>query len=62
MKVIPGGNLWRVKFDPSQIEQILINLSVNARDAILDGGVHFLQKPFSIRDLASKVREIIAAD
>ncbi len=38
LKIIPGGNLWRVKFDPSQIEQILINLAVNARDAMLDGG------------------------
>ena len=30
----PGANLWPVKMDPSQIDQILINLCVNARDAI----------------------------
>lgn len=30
----PGTNIWPVKIDPSQINQILANLSVNARDAI----------------------------
>ena len=31
---MPGKNLWNVKMDPSQIDQILANLCVNARDAI----------------------------
>jgi PAS domain S-box-containing protein len=30
----PGANVWPVKIDPSQIDQILANLCVNARDAI----------------------------
>ena len=30
----PGLDLWPVKVDPSQIDQILANLCVNARDAI----------------------------
>jgi len=30
----PGDNLWSVKLDPSQIDQILANVCVNARDAI----------------------------
>ena len=30
----PGAILWSVKVDPSQIDQILANLCVNARDAI----------------------------
>jgi PAS domain S-box-containing protein len=34
----PGSALWSVKMDPSQIDQILANLCVNARDAI-GGGV-----------------------
>ncbi|MFH2067437.1 MAG: transporter substrate-binding domain-containing protein [Pseudomonadota bacterium] len=35
---MPGGNLGSVKIDPSQIDQILVNLCVNARDAIGDTG------------------------
>jgi two-component system, cell cycle sensor histidine kinase and response regulator CckA len=30
----PGNSLWPVKMDPSQIDQILANLCVNARDSI----------------------------
>ncbi|MDO9263712.1 MAG: PAS domain S-box protein [Desulfosalsimonadaceae bacterium] len=35
---LPGPNLWPVRMDPSQIDQILANLCVNARDAIADIG------------------------
>jgi CheY-like chemotaxis protein len=34
---VPGAALWPVKLDPAQIDQLLANLLVNARDAI--GGV-----------------------
>ncbi len=34
----PSADLWRVKMDPSQVNQILTNLCVNARDAIADVG------------------------
>lgn len=34
----PKVNLWSVKIDPSQIDQILANLCVNARDSIADIG------------------------
>lgn len=30
----PGDDLWSIKIDPAQIDQILANLSVNSRDAI----------------------------
>ncbi len=30
----PGHDLWPVKIDPAQLDQILANLTVNARDAI----------------------------
>ncbi len=35
---IPGPNLWPVKMDPVQTDQILANLTVNARDAIAGVG------------------------
>ena len=35
---LPGENVWPVKMDPSQVDQILANLCVNARDAIADVG------------------------
>jgi len=34
----PGADLWPVRMDPSQVDQILANLCVNARDAIADVG------------------------
>ena len=44
---MPGGNLWSVKIDPSQIDQILANLCVNARDAISGVG-HLIIKTENI--------------
>jgi CheY-like chemotaxis protein len=34
----PGNDLWPVKMDPSQVDQLLANLIVNARDAIERSG------------------------
>ncbi len=38
LNFIPAEPLWTVKIDPSQVDQILMNLAVNARDAMPDGG------------------------
>lgn len=35
---LPGEKLWSVKMDPSQVDQILANLCLNARDAIVGVG------------------------
>ena len=38
MAWIPGEKVWLVKIDPGQVDQILANLSLNARDAIAGVG------------------------
>jgi len=43
----PGPGLWAVKLDPAQIDQILANLCVNARDAI-DGVGHITIETHSV--------------
>ena len=35
---LPARGLWPLKMDPAQIDQILANLCVNARDAIAGCG------------------------
>lgn len=34
----PSADLWRIQIDPSQIDQLLINLALNSRDAIAGTG------------------------
>jgi two-component system cell cycle sensor histidine kinase/response regulator CckA len=36
--MVAGSDLWQVEIDPSQMEQVIINLAVNARDAMPNGG------------------------
>jgi signal transduction histidine kinase/CheY-like chemotaxis protein len=54
----PGDDVWPVKMDPAQVDQIVINLAVNARDAITAGGAVTIETSVAtIDDDASAARE-----
>lgn len=38
VETVLAGGVWRVNVDPAQLESALLNLCVNARDAMPDGG------------------------
>jgi two-component system cell cycle sensor histidine kinase/response regulator CckA len=51
LRMIHGRDLWPVKADVNQFEQVIVNLAVNARDALPDGG-----------NLTIETRNIVASE
>jgi two-component system cell cycle sensor histidine kinase/response regulator CckA len=43
LKTPPARDLWYIKADKTQIDQVLINLTVNAKDAMPEGGIVTIQ-------------------
>jgi two-component system cell cycle sensor histidine kinase/response regulator CckA len=43
LRIVPAADLWSTRIDPSHFQQVIVNLAVNARDAMPDGGSLVIQ-------------------
>jgi len=63
MDFAPADDLWNIRIDPSQVNQVLTNLSVNARDAIRGVGTVTISTANIALDAgSSKLLQLVPGD
>jgi signal transduction histidine kinase/CheY-like chemotaxis protein len=62
IETILESNLWQATADPSQIESVILNLAVNARDAMPNGGRLIISTANVPREERNKPAELAAGD
>jgi PAS domain S-box-containing protein len=63
MKVSIGDDLWLVRCDGNQLENALLNLAINARDAMPDGGAMTIEVANQVFDASeARSRELSAGE
>jgi signal transduction histidine kinase len=60
LTTVLADDLWTIQADPSQIDQVILNLAVNARDAMPGGGTLILKTANVVLDEAYAARHVEA--
>jgi CheY-like chemotaxis protein len=63
-RIISGVNLWNIWIDPVQLEQLVMNMAINARDAMPDGGEFTIdiQNVTLHEEFCSSINDCISGD
>jgi PAS domain S-box-containing protein len=58
LQFFPGQDLWKVKLDPTQLNQVVYNLAINARDAMPNGGKLTIETANAVLDETYSVEHV----